>query len=129
MSRIRIYQINLSKDKDRVAFLGRAELEMFQGSTAINSKIYDLVFDGDVRNDSLEDLYRIFNGEYPENYRARSMSVSDVVEVFEDGKSEFFFCDTIGFAKVDFDPQACFRRTGISETKDKTDMSKDSPTR
>lgn len=108
MSHIRIYQINLGRDTDRVAFFGRAKLKMLQGSSDINSGIYDLVFDGEVNFDSLEDVYRIFNGKSPVGYRARSMSVSDVVEIVgRKDKSEFYFCDTIGFSKVGFDAGAC----------------------
>jgi len=36
-------------------------------------------------------------------HKGRSLSVSDVVEIIgSDGKSEFYFCDTIGFEKIKF---------------------------
>jgi len=34
---------------------------------------------------------------------ARSLSMSDVVEIIEDHGSSFHICDTFGFKEVDFD--------------------------
>ena len=50
----------------------------------------------------------MFNLEHPEDYRGRSLSVSDVVEVVEAEavKPGFYFCDSVGFESVSFDPEA-----------------------
>ena len=41
--------------------------------------------------------------DHPEDYRARSLSMSDVVEIIEDNGSSFYICDTFGFKEVPFD--------------------------
>ena len=94
---IAIYQVNMDRDNDNVAFLNYENLERFQGSNMINSKIYDKVFEGEVDCGSLEEVYRMFNIDHPGGYRGRSLSVSDVVEVVSEGKSTFYFCNSIGF--------------------------------
>ncbi|MCD8054971.1 MAG: DUF3846 domain-containing protein [Lachnospiraceae bacterium] len=106
---ITIYQINESRDENRVMFQSLAKLARFQGSTEIDSRIYDKVFSGEVPSQDLEQVYQIFNLNHPKEYRGRSLSVSDVVEILDDesGKSTFYFCDSFGFAKVDFHPEVC----------------------
>lgn len=54
----------------------------------------------------LEDVYRIFNTECPWDFKGHSLSVSDVVEVVEGpGMAPgFYFCDCIGFQRVEFNP-------------------------
>lgn len=111
--KIKIYQVNMDRDTNRVAFTGYENLEKFQGSPEIDSKIYDKVFEGEVNCFTLEKLYQIFNTEHPTGYKGRSMSVSDVVEVIDGTtrKSCFNFCDSVGFQKVSFEPD----KTQISE--------------
>lgn len=102
---ITIYQINMGRDHNRIAFEGLDLLKMYQGSDKIDSRIYDRVFEGEVDCKDLEDVYRKFNLEHPEGYKGRSLSVSDVVEIVdENGDSTFHFCDSIGFKQIDFDP-------------------------
>lgn len=104
--KIKIYQVNTDRDENRVAFMRYENLEKFQGSPDVDSKIYDKVFEGEVNCFTLEKLYRIFNYEHPAGYKGRSMTVSDVVEIVDGntGKSHFNFCDSVGFTKVSFEP-------------------------
>lgn len=104
--KIKIYQVNMERDKNRVAFMGYDSLAKFQGSPDVDSKIYDKVFEGEVNCFTLEKLYQIFNCEHPAGYKGRSMSVSDVVETVDGntGKSYFNFCDSFGFQRVSFEP-------------------------
>ncbi len=124
--KIRIYQINLDRDEDRVAFESLDHLERYQGSSEIKSSIYDMVYEGEVDCAGLEDVFRMFNLDHPADYMGRSLSVSDVVEVMgiqpeQDISSEnddrdtpetqaqkpgFFFCDSYGFKQVEFDAEA-----------------------
>ncbi len=101
---IAIYQVNMDRDNDNVAFMNYEKLERFQGPAAINGKIYDKVFEGEVSCGNLEEVYQMFNINHPDGYRGRSLSVSDVVEVVSEGKSTFYFCDSIGFKEIAFDP-------------------------
>jgi len=98
---IRIYQVNLGRDEKRVAFQG---LEGEDGQREINSAIYDCVFSGEVDCNGLEDVFQKFNIDHPNGYKGRSLSVSDVVEITESDDVEpgFYFCDSIGFKKVEF---------------------------
>ena len=104
---IRIYQVNMSRDENNVAFQGLDELEHFHGSREIDSSVYDCVFAGEVDCGDLEDVFRKFNIDHPNGYKGRSLSKSDVVEVIEaDGiEPGFYFCDSIGFKSVEFDPE------------------------
>ena len=80
---VRIYQINMKRDANNVAFMNYESLPKFQGSSEIDSSLYDKVFEGEVNCFTLEKLYEIFNLEHPEGYKGRSMSVSDVVEIID----------------------------------------------
>ena len=103
---IKIYQINRTRDVDRIKFLGLDNLKDFRGIQDINSRIYDMVYQGSVEAGDLEDVYRMFNTEHPLDFEGHSLSVSDVVEVVEGpGMSPgFYFCDCIGFQRVEFNP-------------------------
>ena len=98
---IRIYQINMERDLNRVAFCSHDQLEKYQGSSEIDSKIYDKVYEGAVEASGLEDVYRVFNLEHPSEYRGRSLSVSDIVEVIGGGDEVIVGQPTIEGAKVE----------------------------
>jgi hypothetical protein len=105
MMKIAVYQINAERDDNGVMFVGLNNLERFQGTAEIDSELYDKIFEGSVQCGTLEDVYRMFNIEHPADYRGRSLSVSDVVEIKdEDGNSTFHFCDSVGFREIRFDP-------------------------
>ena len=54
-----------------------------------------------IRSDLLEYIFQIFNVEHPSDYTGRSLSVSDVIVVENDGIKDAYFVDSIGFKKVD----------------------------
>ena len=97
--RIKIYQINPDRDKNNVKFHNLKNAQRFQGKADIDPSIYDEVFNGEVDSDNLEEIFRQFNTEGHPLHRGHSLSVSDVV-VTKDGA---YYCDSIGFQKVDFD--------------------------
>lgn len=111
--KIRVYQINPDRDEHRVMFLSHDRLERFQGNPEVNSSIYDKVYDKDVPCGNLEEVYTMLNSNHPSNYRGRSLSVSDIVEVYEAEAvpQGFYFCDSVGFRQVAFHPEEC----GVSE--------------
>lgn len=61
---------------------------------------YEVVYEGEIEGYNieytLEKLFDIFNIFHPEDFKSRSMSVSDIVEL--DG--EFYYCDIFGFKKI-----------------------------
>lgn len=105
--KIRIYQIDTDRDTQGAAFTDLDRLERMNGIGNIDSSIYDMVFEGEVFCTELEEVYEMFNLDEPEDFHGRSMSVSDVVEILsQDGAEEpgFYYCDSIGFQAVDFEP-------------------------
>lgn len=104
--KIKIYQVNMERDSNDVCFMGYDRLEKLQGTTDIDSTIYDKVFSGEVKCKTLEDVWVKFNQHHPRGYKARSLSKSDIVEVIgKNGASEFHYVDTFGFKKVEFEPE------------------------
>lgn len=100
--KICIYQIDLSLDGKNVAFRSCGEI-LSQYGGRVPAELYRRAYEGTVEAENLEDVFYIFNMDHPENYRARSLSMSDVVEIIEDHGSSFHICDTFGFKEVDFD--------------------------
>lgn len=107
--KIKIYQIEMDRDEKRVKFFGFDRLEKWQGSSKVNSEIYDLVYTSDVDCKNLEDVYQMFNLSHPGDFRGHSLSVSDIVEVSDSKSVEngYYFCDSFGFKKVEFAASKC----------------------
>lgn len=103
--KIKLYQIDLDRDEKRVAFMS---LSYAMQNGGVDPGIYDCVYDGSVAGDKylndLERVFEIFNIDKPADYFGRSMSVSDVVQIIDAGETErgFYYCDNIGFAKIEF---------------------------
>ena len=57
--KIAIYQINLERDENRLAFESLKNLERFHGSRAIDSALYDKVYEGEVDCAGLEDVFKM----------------------------------------------------------------------
>ena len=97
---IKIYQINQDRDNENLAF------RTLPPNRNIPSEIYDKVYESEVDCSNLEDVYRMFNIEHPADFRGRSLSVSDIVEVVESNRITpgYYYCDTYGFKPIDFEP-------------------------
>ena len=109
MTEFSIYQINTDRDDNRVCFLGLDTLERFQHSKEVEPTLYDRVYDGKLDCNSLEAIYEKFNIDHPADYKGRSLSVSDVVEIRESDTLNpgFYFVDSIGFKAISFDKSLC----------------------
>ena len=101
--KIKIYQIGPKTDIYGLMFVN-LEFALKKGNGHIKESIYELVYEGEVQTKSLEDIFYIFNMARPADYRGRSLSVSDIVEVDETGA---FFCDSCGFQEIKFDGSKC----------------------
>lgn len=111
--KIRIYQVDARKDacfRDMEFLKTRLHREP-------NPKDYHLAYEGNVVATNLESLYAIFNIAHPTDYKARSISVSDVVEVVESDHvpKGFYFCDTIGFKEITFDRTKVMEKQKVRE--------------
>nr|WP_275951918.1 DUF3848 domain-containing protein [Intestinimonas butyriciproducens] len=102
-----IFQVDHDRDQNRVAYLSMEKLAKFQGDSRVDSGIYNSVFQGVVECSTLEGVYYMFNVNHPDGYTGRSLSVSDVVQVISSSAVEhgFYFCESIGFQKIDFEPE------------------------
>ena len=109
MTEFSIYQINTDRDDNRICFLGLDTLERFQHSKEVDPVLYDRVYDGKLDCNSLETIYEKFNIDHPADYKGRSLSVSDVVEIRESDTLNpgFYFVDSIGFKPISFDKSLC----------------------
>ena len=109
MTEFSIYQINTDRDDNRICFLGLDTLERFQHSKEVDPVLYDRVYDGKFDCNSLATIYEKFNIDHPADYKGRSLSVSDVVEIRESDTLNpgFYFVDSIGFKLISFDKSLC----------------------
>ena len=66
----------------------------------IDLKDYEVTYEGELdypeMPDALEELFDIFNVRHPNDFKGRSMAVSDIVEV--DGEN--YYCDAVGWVKL-----------------------------
>lgn len=70
-----------------------------------NPEDYRKVYDGAVETNDLEALYTKFNLEPPQGYEGHALSMSDVLELYDESGSAFYYVDRIGFQKIDFTGQ------------------------
>lgn len=119
MTEFSIYQINMDRDDNHVCFLGLDTLERLQHSKAVDPALYDRVYDGKLDCNSLKAIYEKFNIDHPADYKGRSLSVSDVVEIRESDTLNpgFYFVDSIGFKSISFDKSLCKEPTQAHETR------------
>ena len=100
--KIAIYQIAIEHDENRLAFQSLDHI-ISVSNGRVPVELYDCVFAGEVSAQTLEDIFYVFNMEHPSGYKGRSLSVSDVVEIFlASGESEFYYCEPIGFKRIHF---------------------------
>jgi len=65
---------------------------------------YRVVYDGEVETNDLEELFAKFNLDHPPGYEGHSLSMSDVVELYDDSGSSFHYVDRFGFREISFQP-------------------------
>ena len=102
----KIYQIRLYEEKAH-NLIFRPICELPDGASAITKDLYDLVYTGTLANNGnlctaniLETLYEMFNLAPPADYKGRSMSVSDVVVLNQDGQEQAYYVDSFGFKET-----------------------------
>ena len=99
----RIYQLKPDVDM-RMKFIGYDELEK-RGFGKPDIKNYRVVYDGNIGTNDLEEIYTILNQDNkPEGFTGYSLSVSDIIELYDEDGSEFQYVDKIGFVEVDREP-------------------------
>lgn len=109
--RYRIYQLKITEGKViPFAFKGIDALVKagYQHPPAVE---YQLVYDGEIccpinqdKQTVLQRIFRKCNGRFPNGYLGRSMSPSDVVELYGEEGRQYFYCDINNFVPVSFSP-------------------------
>lgn len=95
----RIWQLKPEVDI-HMKFIGYEELSRQFGEPDPDN--YQPVFEGKVETNDLEALYEIFNVSHPPGYKGHSLSMSDVVELYDELGSTFHYVDRFGFKQIDF---------------------------
>jgi len=95
----RVWQLKPESDI-MMRFIGYEEMINRFGEPS--SDAYQVVYDGTVASNELEVLYETFNLEHPAEYTGHSLSMSDVVELYDEQGSKFYYCDMIGFREIAF---------------------------
>lgn len=102
--KIRVYQVDHDRDKNRIKFENHENTIKHAGS--VNPATYNEVFSGDVDCISLENIYELFNFHHPLTHRGHSLSVSDVCEVIDApiivGRINYFSPDGLVSGSVDY---------------------------
>lgn len=104
--KVRIYQIVPELDVNHLMFRDLQTI-LSKSNGKIPEAIYECVYEGELEAKQLEDVFYILNCAFPQDYHARSLSVSDIVEMVKsDNDSSFYFCDSFGFQLFPFDKTA-----------------------
>ncbi len=67
---------------------------------------YKIVYDGIAQTNDLEELYMKFHTKLPDGYTGHSLSMSDILELYDEHGSTFYYVDRIGFQQVEFEQQS-----------------------
>ncbi|MBR1459036.1 MAG: DUF3846 domain-containing protein [Oscillospiraceae bacterium] len=97
---VRIFQIDHTKDPNRLAFEGSEMLP----DGKVDAAMYRQIYGGTVNCSSLEELFAICNSDHKSpGYYGESMSISNVIEICDGEQKGFYYCDHAGFKPIDFD--------------------------
>lgn len=102
LKNVRIWQLKSETDV-RMKFIGLDEMARSFGEP--DRENYCSVYDGQLGTNDLEDIYTIFNMNHPQEFKGHSLSMSDVIELYNENSSEYYFCDHFGFKNIDFEPK------------------------
>lgn len=66
---------------------------------------YELIYTGALTKDGsqmdkLEDLYRVFNIEHPQDFTGHSLSISDIVALKQAGVVSYHYVDSVGYKEL-----------------------------
>lgn len=100
----RIWQLKPEADV-MMKFIGYEELAAKFGEPDCEN--YTLVYDGQPGTNDLDEIWTKLNDDArPPGYEGRSLSMSDVIELYDHNGSEFHYVDRFGFRQTGFNGQA-----------------------
>ena len=106
-----VYQLKDNQELDKFRFEGTESLKRMgitkDNFDAVLPENYKLVYMGELaelqgqtQSETLEAIYTKFNIDHPADYKAHSLSVSDIVVLHEDGENSAHFVDSFGFTEL-----------------------------
>ncbi len=101
LKKCRVWQLRPDVDP-MMKFIGYDELLKHFGEPDPDN--YRMVYDGKVDTNNLEELFAKFNLDHPSGYEGHSLSMSDVVELYDGSGSSFHYVDRFGFKEISFQP-------------------------
>lgn len=97
--RYAIYHVDEGTPGKQHLFMNMAMVK--EDGITIDAANYKCVYSGRLHeNEKLDDLYAIFNDNPPADYKAHSMSVSDVIITNRGGDMQAYYVDRFGFAEL-----------------------------
>ena len=99
LKKVRIWQLKADSDF-ALRFISLEESQKKFGEPRIEN--YETVYDGELATNDLEGIYTKFNIDHPYGYEGHSLSMSDVVELYDDEGSVFHYVDQFGFKEIGF---------------------------
>ena len=96
--RYAIYHVDEDTPGKQHLFMNMAMVK--EDGITIDAANYKCVYSGRLHeNEKLDDLYAVFNDNPPADYKAHSMSVSDVIITNRGGDMQAYYVDRFGFAE------------------------------
>ena len=106
-----IYQLKDNPELNTFRFQGTESLKRLgiikDNFDAVTPENYKLVYMGELtelqgqtQSETLEAIYTKFNIDHPADYKAHSLSVSDIVVLHENGENTAHFVDSFGFTEL-----------------------------
>ena len=97
--RYAIYHVDEDTPGKQHLFMNMAMVK--EDGITIDAANYKCVYSGRLHeNEKLDDLYAMFNDNPPADYKAHSMSVSDVIITNHGGDMQAYYVDRFGFAEL-----------------------------
>lgn len=97
--RYAIYHVDEDTPGKQHLFMNMAMVK--EDGIIIDAANYKCVYSGRLHeNEKLDDLYSMFNDNPPADYKAHSMSVSDVIITNRGGDMQAYYVDRFGFAEL-----------------------------
>ncbi|MDD3229245.1 MAG: YodL domain-containing protein [Oscillospiraceae bacterium] len=102
LKNVRIWQLKPDTNVYK-KFISLDETEKQFG--APNPADYRVAYDGQLGTNDLEAIFERCNINHPSGYNGHSLSISDVVELYDSAGSEYHYCDRFGFKQIQFESQ------------------------
>ena len=98
---VRVWQLKPEADL-MIRFVGYDDL-IGGGYGEPDPDNYRVVYDGQLDTNDLEEIYTKFNIDHPQGFEGHSLSMSDVIELYDGSGSEFYYVDRFGFKEIGFE--------------------------